>query len=107
MFEGICDVATINYTHKRRGTVYFPNASLGPGFFQVLSVYIHPSASVSLGLTTGFHSVSTHFQRDTRCAFSPDGRIWGIVLSAGNLKSSFEDAACSVSSALYVSNTKI
>ena len=83
--------------------MYFPNPSLGPGFFQVLSVYIHPSGSVSLGLTTGFHSVSNHFQRPTRRAFSPVGRVYGIDLSGGRVKSSIEDAACSVSSALVVS----
>ena len=73
-------------------TVYFPKASFGPGFFHALSEYVHPSESVSLAMTTGFHSGSIHFQRETRRAFSPDGKVWDIGLSAGKLNSSIEDA---------------
>jgi hypothetical protein len=60
---------------QAKRTVYFPKASEGPGFFQELSVYIHPSVSVSLGLITGLHSGSTHFHFATRSARSPVGSV--------------------------------
>lgn len=80
--------------------MYFPKASTGPGFFQVLSVYIQPSASVSLGFITGFHSGSIHLHLATRTAFSPVGRVWGLDFEGGKTNSSIGSAGCSVSSAL-------